>query len=310
MSSIPQRGYFSAEFRLQTSLSRLVSKDADRPILITGPAGIGKTALATHIWNLLTHHQRSPEVIECRHIANRMGLARVLRKKQADHVILEDVDLLCCDTLEFVRKLRGIRIIATADEGFDGDGRFVHTVHLPSLRGRKNDIVPIAESILKREGPYTLEQGAQQILRSYNWPGEVAELRHCLLRSIQRAQISDRAVLCEADIENAIASASSKMECLDFFCAAIRQDLFQSSKKIGFKLAIHTLEAAIIRQSMNEAAGNLSVAARLLQLPVTTLESRYKTLKPHIDALSGPSRSDDQSFGRQVSLEYGAPGFR
>jgi transcriptional regulator with PAS, ATPase and Fis domain len=64
----------------------------------------------------------------------------------------------------------------------------VITMHIPPLRDRREDIIPIAEHLLNR---IALDSGlheisitpqAQEALRSYNWPGNVRELSNVLER--------------------------------------------------------------------------------------------------------------------------------
>ncbi|MET0341282.1 MAG: sigma 54-interacting transcriptional regulator, partial [Polyangiales bacterium] len=62
-------------------------------------------------------------------------------------------------------------------------------IALPALRERHDDIVPIAEAILKQraealgEAPAQLAPDAVRALLSYGWPGNVRELQNVLLRA-------------------------------------------------------------------------------------------------------------------------------
>lgn len=60
-------------------------------------------------------------------------------------------------------------------------------IHMPALRERKEDIIPIAETFLKRFSPsrsITLTSTAKEKLLSYSWPGNVRELKNVVIRSI------------------------------------------------------------------------------------------------------------------------------
>lgn len=65
----------------------------------------------------------------------------------------------------------------------------VFPLHLPPLRQRPEDIVPIAEELLRswardrRRGPWTLPRATAAALRSAPWPGNVRELRNALERA-------------------------------------------------------------------------------------------------------------------------------
>src|SRR5215831_11591941 len=66
----------------------------------------------------------------------------------------------------------------------------VFHIHLPPLRERKEDIMPIAESLIsllnsRHECRVTgIAQEVQDVFRSYNWPGNVRELRNALERAV------------------------------------------------------------------------------------------------------------------------------
>src|SRR6266705_793513 len=66
----------------------------------------------------------------------------------------------------------------------------VFHIHLPPLRDRKEDIFPIAESLItllnsRHECSVTgMTQEVQDVFRAHNWPGNVRELRNALERSV------------------------------------------------------------------------------------------------------------------------------
>ena len=69
----------------------------------------------------------------------------------------------------------------------------VITIDLPPLRDRKDDILPIAQHILRKyhqtEGPLpTIAHEAQSIMAHYNWPGNVRELENVLQHALAFAQ--------------------------------------------------------------------------------------------------------------------------
>ncbi len=67
-------------------------------------------------------------------------------------------------------------------------------LHIPPLRERIDDILPLAESMLnslakkyQRDG-MLLSADAQQQLLQYHWPGNVRELNHCIERAVILAE--------------------------------------------------------------------------------------------------------------------------
>jgi len=57
-------------------------------------------------------------------------------------------------------------------------------LHVPPLRERPEDIIPIAEHFLQQYSPGTcLSRDAAEALQQYHWPGNVRELKNVILRS-------------------------------------------------------------------------------------------------------------------------------
>jgi DNA-binding NtrC family response regulator len=87
-------------------------------------------------------------------------------------------------------------------------------IHLPPLRERREDIVPLAEHYLSR---YALrykralegfDRSARQALESHLWPGNVRELEHAIERAVLMAQ-SGAITAGDLGVQGAAASAAS-----------------------------------------------------------------------------------------------------
>jgi transcriptional regulator with PAS, ATPase and Fis domain len=59
----------------------------------------------------------------------------------------------------------------------------VVALKLPSLRARKEDIIPLAEHFIAGRVK-KIAQKAQMLLESYDWPGNVRELKNCIDRAV------------------------------------------------------------------------------------------------------------------------------
>ena len=92
------------------------------------------------------------------------------------------------------------------------DGRFRHDLYyrineielrVPPLRERAEDILPLAQSILRRlaaengDAPYTLDADAGRRLSGYPFPGNVRELENILERAVA---LCDGGVITDADL--------------------------------------------------------------------------------------------------------------
>ena len=94
------------------------------------------------------------------------------------------------------------RLIAATNRDLEDDiktGRFrsdlyyrlnVISIHLPPLRGRREDIPILAEHFLQRianqrgEAPKRIDPAALEVLQEYQWPGNVRELENALERAV------------------------------------------------------------------------------------------------------------------------------
>ena len=101
-----------------------------------------------------------------------------------------------------------VRIIAATNKDLEREvreGRFredlyfrlnVIELHMPSLRQRAEDIIPLAEQLLARSFVATnrssrpISDQAKTVIRSYGWPGNIRELKNALERA---------AILCTTD---------------------------------------------------------------------------------------------------------------
>jgi len=131
-------------------------------------------------------------------------------------------------------------------------------IHLPALRDRKEDIVPLAEIFLKEfaEKYHRKAEGISDerkaALENYPWPGNIRELRNCIEKAVI---LSDGKTLTKNEID----IPDLHME------EAIRP--------------VETLEEAeekAIRSAMKKYDGNLSLVAKALDISRPTLYNKLK----------------------------------
>ena len=60
-------------------------------------------------------------------------------------------------------------------------------IHVPALRDRKDDVLPLADAFLKKQ-PKRLSDEAKEALLGYDWPGNVRELANRLQRALVTAR--------------------------------------------------------------------------------------------------------------------------
>ena len=179
---------------------------------------------------------------------------------------------------ESTRRDIDIRLVAATNRDLSGEvdgGRFrqdlffrlaVVTVRLPPLRDRGNDVILLAQHILRQLGkPDAIEfDGAiAQALLSYSWPGNVRELRNALERAIHLGA------------EHAIPMAGRGGQ-------NRRKMLPEEAPDLPFKEAkeqiVMGFERAYIERLMSREGGNISGAARTAGIDRNYL---YRLLKKH-----------------------------
>jgi transcriptional regulator with PAS, ATPase and Fis domain len=142
-------------------------------------------------------------------------------------------------------------------------------MQLPPLRQRKRDITELAEHFLReaaernRSVPSKLTQDALEILKKYNWPGNIRELRNVCEHVT--------AVLPGQNIES------------EHLPLDLTSRTAKPGSSTGFELPqeglnMESLEIDLIRQALEYANGNKSEAARLLGL---TRDAFLYRLKKH-----------------------------
>jgi transcriptional regulator with GAF, ATPase, and Fis domain len=166
-----------------------------------------------------------------------------------------------------------VRIVAATNRDLEAEvaaGRFradlwyrlaVVPVHLPPLRERRADIVPIAEDWLARRaesgrGPWRLSATAAARLEAHDWPGNIRELLNALERAVI---VRPRGEITAEDIPLRVRAAAQP--------------------RSGRTLA--EVQAEAIRAALARCGGRIygpGGAAESLGLKPTTLQSRMKRL--------------------------------
>lgn len=145
----------------------------------------------------------------------------------------------------------------------------ISSLHIPPLRERREDIIPLAEHVLRRyaaeqqgEGIKRISYPALELLSRYYWPGNVSELKRCLLRA---AQYSEDQVIRAGDLPPSLQTAES------------------SATGAGLSLgdAVTRFEKELLVDALIKAGGNMLKAARDLKSSYRIVN--YKVKKYGID---------------------------
>jgi DNA-binding NtrC family response regulator len=172
-----------------------------------------------------------------------------------------------------------VRVLAATNRNLEGmltEGTFredlyyrlnVIQLDLPPLRGRPEDVLPLAEHFLAQVGArqqplrrLRLAPDAQQILLSYTWPGNVRELHNVLERGI---------ALCQGDVLRAddLPNHVREKKPADFLQVALAR-----------RMSLAELEREYIERVLDDEGGNKTRAAQRLGLDRKTL---YRKLEEY-----------------------------
>jgi DNA-binding NtrC family response regulator len=174
-----------------------------------------------------------------------------------------------------------VRIVAATNKNLQGEvkrGRFredlyyrltVMPVTLPPLRERRDDVLPFVEHFIARFNQKLNRrvQGvtakAEALLVSYNWPGNIRELRNVIERAI---------ILCAGDRVHASDLPLGGQEIAESAAA-------ESGEQF---LSLEELERLHIQQVFAATGKNLSRTAEILGVTRTTLYNKLRKYSPGI----------------------------
>ena len=152
----------------------------------------------------------------------------------------------------------------------------VFAIHLPPLRDRREDILPLADRFLSSRGvpPSRLSAAARDRLHDHAWPGNVREMENALERALILAGDDE----IGAEHFGRLGRASERSEMRGQRAADVLRE--------GFNL--DEFERELIDAAIERAGGNKAAAARLLGI---TRRRLYST----IQSLSARTEEDDSS---------------
>ncbi|HEX8651092.1 MAG TPA: sigma-54 dependent transcriptional regulator [Pyrinomonadaceae bacterium] len=151
------------------------------------------------------------------------------------------------------------------------------TIHLPPLRARLEDILPLAMHFARRvvragDPPVNFSREALQLLESYNWPGNIRELENAVVRA---AALCDNTVRPE-DLPERIRNFSSapppETE------AASHLHIEQGEEEWP---PLSEIEGRYVARVLAHTGGNKQAASRLLGIDRKTLQRMIK--RHHLD---------------------------
>ena len=151
-------------------------------------------------------------------------------------------------------------------------------LELPSLRERREDVLPLAQHFIRKYNEENAREVSDQIapdvlalLEAYTWPGNVRELENVMERAVVIAPGKEITRQCLptdiTDPQKSFGGGHSPG-------AATSVDV---SRGVNFYDEVRRFEMDLIRRALKQTGGHQSRAARLLGMNATTLNSKIKT---------------------------------
>ena len=269
---IPSAMYWGNSAAMK-NLRQMVEKvaETDANVLITGENGTGKEMLAREIHALSNRYRHDMVTVDMGAVTETLFESELFGHKKgaftdaytdragkfeaADGgtIFLDEIGNLpyhLQSKLLTVLQSRSVVRVGT-----------INTIHLeiPSLRERKEDIIPLAERFIDRftkqydKGKMTLSESACRKLQQYPWYGNIRELEHAIEKAVI---ISEGGILTDVHFHfpKKIPMRESAMETLE------------------------DMELVMIRKAIDKCNGNLSAVAAQLGITRQTL---YNKMKKH-----------------------------
>ncbi|MCL1915479.1 MAG: sigma-54 dependent transcriptional regulator [Desulfovibrionaceae bacterium] len=181
-----------------------------------------------------------------------------------------------------------VRVIAATNKNLEqaiAGGQFredlyyrlrVFPLHLPPLRERSEDILPMLDHFLRRLGrdyalkPISFDAAARQTLLHYRWPGNVRELRNFV----------ERMLILHSGKE--LGTGDLPPEMSDRLPSA-RESITETTQDAAlygndFKAARNAFEARYLAKKLREFGGNISKMAETVGLERSYLHRKLKSL--------------------------------
>ncbi|MBA7669227.1 Regulatory protein AtoC [subsurface metagenome] len=280
-------------------------------ILLQGESGTGKDLLAQAIHHLSRRKKAPYLAINCSAIPENLmeselfgyekGAFTDAKQQKKGLVELADEGTLFLDEISTLNTNIevDIRVIVATNQDLEEaslEGKFrkdlfyrlnVCPVYIPPLRERKDDIKVLAKHFISqynlkfRKNIKGLQKDAQKLFFEYEWPGNVRELKNAL----ERAMIfEDDSFISTQYLPIRLNGSSSFQK--------------RSSEEISGKdLSLPGMEKKLLVKALNQANGNKTEAARLLNITRDTLRYKIKKLNIRLEEYS-PSGKFPASLNR------------
>lgn len=155
-------------------------------------------------------------------------------------------------------------------------------IKLPSLRERKEDIIPLAKYFLKKAVtdfellPKELSKEAEKALQNYDWPGNVRELENTIKRA---AILSKNSIIEKKDIFSGDLSFCTIKDFLETKLNKYIDKMVTMEDSNLYETVISEVEKALLSITLKKTKGNQIKASKILGINRNTLSKKIKQYK-------------------------------
>lgn len=161
----------------------------------------------------------------------------------------------------------------------------VMPIRVPSLRERKEDILPLAQYLLNEvteqfeTGPKELSKDARSFLLKYDWPGNIRELENTIKRA---AVLTNGSVIRKKDFLVGDIGSYSIREFMDEKLKRYLKAMKKLENGYLYETVLTEVEKSLFTIVLKETEGNQLKASKILGINRNTLRSKVKEYKIRI----------------------------
>ena len=300
--SIPMQGVYRLVARLMNT---------DLPILVSGESGTGKSLIAKVLHSFSDRRTLPFISVSPADLIEMDGPSKILAKAKGGSVIIEEISDFSLDcqarlvqmidnpgeySPRFIATIQG-SMTEAVENGIIRKDVFYRlsgaTIELPSLRECVDDILILSDHFLKfleNEGGPKRKLGvkAQDLFRSYSWPGNVRQLQNVVKRlglTSREHEISltevEQSLENQPEMQGSVGSAGAKKMSNDIERHLRRYfDLHGNIlPPVGlYNRILKELEIPLITISLEATGGNQAKCAELLGINRNTLRKKISEL--------------------------------
>ena len=150
----------------------------------------------------------------------------------------------------------------------------IAVLHIPPLRKRKDDILPLAEFFFRYfsrryNRPLTMAEDVGRLLLAYEWPGNVRELKSMMQEAV---------VTCPESVVRAhhlpIKAVPSERKPVS------SEEEFDFEGK-DYHDIMREMECRMLRAAIARFSGNMTAASRMLRMDRSTMFRKIRELEKH-----------------------------